>query len=152
MCWPFASAAHWVVCFAARVVRVSFFYGACLFFSETRLTARDPAMDAFLALGRDASVAQIQEKIKSMSAETRESLLPLASEFAALPDEEVAKGIEPLPGVPLPARARARARAKARARARARARVRVRVGVRVREGWGLGLPGHRSRRGRSRRP
>ena len=46
---------------------------------------------------------------------------------AALPDEEVAKGIEPLPGVPLPARARARARAKARARARARVRVRDRA-------------------------
>ena len=35
----------------------------------------DPAMDAFLGLGRDASVAQIQEKIKGMSAETRDALL-----------------------------------------------------------------------------
>ena len=36
---------------------------------------RDPAMDEVRNLGRDASVAQIQEKIKGMSAATRETLL-----------------------------------------------------------------------------
>ena len=43
--------------------------------ASTSSPDRDPAMDQFLSLGRDASVAQIQEKIKGMSAETRESLL-----------------------------------------------------------------------------
>ena len=36
---------------------------------------KGPAMDEFLSLGRDASVAEIQEKIKNLPAATKEHLL-----------------------------------------------------------------------------